>query len=268
MASTFDAAELLAVLRTLLSKMPKEEPDVAAVPRATLRSLRTALKESIERLQALSNDLGEFRLPPLVFDPANPHVVGQLIGDTLLEQPRVPLKGGVGRFYGSGVYALYYRGPFAAYAPISRSDTPIYVGKADPADRYALTVQDQGDRLSRRLGDHERSLNAVQNLKTDDFDCRYLVVKTAWEGTAEDYLINLFKPVWNNEMNVCKGFGKHGDDASTRSNTRSPWDTLHPGRPWATREGNVPNPRGAEQIMRDIAKHFETHKPVYREKKF
>ena len=35
-------------------------------------------------------------------------------------------------FYGSGIYALYYYGSLPFYAPISKSSTPIYVGKANP----------------------------------------------------------------------------------------------------------------------------------------
>ena len=55
-----------------------------------------------------------------------------------------------------------------------------------------------------------------------------------------NYLIDRFKPIWNNETKVCFGFGKHGDNAATRRNTVSPWDTLHPGRPWATGGRNRP----------------------------
>lgn len=54
-------------------------------------------------------------------------------------------------------------------------------------------------------------------------------------------------------MKVCYGFGKHGDSAGTRKNERSPWDTIHPGRPWATSEQNKPNKRSAEDTLKDIA---------------
>ena len=36
-------------------------------------------------------------------------------------------------------------------------------------------------------------------------------VQSHWQGAAEGYLINLFRPVWNNETDVCYGLGKHGD---------------------------------------------------------
>ena len=56
------------------------------------------------------------------------------------------------------------------------------------------------------------------------------------QNGAENYLIDLFKPIWNSEIGICYGFGKHGDDPGTRKNLRSPWDSLHPGRDWAYRD--------------------------------
>lgn len=126
---------------------------------------------------------------------------------------------------------------------------------------HALTPQEQGLRLFNRIRDHNRSLASVENLKLEDFDCRYLVVRSAWVETAEDLLIDWFKPVWNNELKVCYGFGKHGDSAGTRSNERSPWDTLHPGRPWAKSADNTPNKKSIVQIKADIAGHFKKYPP-------
>jgi hypothetical protein len=124
-----------------------------------------------------------------------------------------------------------------------------------------LTPQEQGARLHTRLKDHFRSLSHAENLDVADFDCRYLVVRSAWVETAEDLLIDWFKPVWNNELKVCYGFGKHGDSADTRSNERSPWDTLHPGRPWAKSAKNTPNKRSSEHILADIVEHFKKFPP-------
>ena len=148
------------------------------------------------------------------------------------------------------------------YAPISGSDTPIYVGKADPATLRAETVEQQGERLAIRLKDHKKSIMAATNLNVDDFDCRYLVVKCAWQETAENNLIDLFKPIWNNETKICYGFGKHGDAAKTRANRRSPWDTLHPGRKWAATTDNVPNEKSVQQILAEITTHFSNYPPV------
>ena len=44
-------------------------------------------------------------------------------------------------------------------------------------------------------------------------DCRFLIVRTGWQGAAEDFLIELFSPVWNNETGICYEFGKHEDSA-------------------------------------------------------
>jgi hypothetical protein len=116
--------------------------------------------------------------------------------------------------------------------------------------------------LHNRLKEHwNRSITKARNLIPADFDCRYLVVKSAWVETAEDHLIHQFQPVWNDETRICYGFGKHGDSALTRKNERSPWDTLHPGRAWATSEDNTPNRRNVQQIKADIAKHFAKNPP-------
>lgn len=127
---------------------------------------------------------------------------------------------------------------------------------------YATTARNQGQTLWKRLvQDHLRSITQADNLNVDDFDCRHLVVRSAWQATAEDYLIDRFKPIWNNQAKVCFGFGKHGDNAATRRNTVSPWDTLHPGRPWATGGRNRPNPKTPADIERDIAEHFRENSP-------
>ena len=54
---------------------------------------------------------------------------------------------------------------------------------------------------------------------------------------------------------MCDGFGKHGDSYSTRPNRRSAWDTLHPGRPWATHAGVPPNRKTPGELAREILAH-------------
>jgi hypothetical protein len=224
----FSPKEALRLMRELLAALPGYRPD-AGISSRSRNELKETVAVLVGRLQELSAALDPVRLPAYVLDPSDPQVMGTLIASTLLSQPRKPLKG-LPRFYGSGVYALYYTGDFDAYVPISGAETPIYVGKADPAEHGAGSVIEQGERLSNRLRDHQRTIAAAQNLCIDDFECRYLVVKSAWQNTAETYLIENFKPVWNNEVGICYGFGKHGDSSETRKNARSPWDTLHPGR--------------------------------------
>ncbi len=271
-----DATAVLEALQGLLTVLPEDmaTADLSGISTRRRKQLRELIREAIQRLEIVAAGLDPVQLPRLVFDPANPEVVGKLIGDTMLEQPRAPL-GSIPRFYGSGVYAIYYNGDFPAYRPIRGADTPIYVGKADPATLDARTPMEQGERLFGRLnGDHARSVrqaedharatNSKPHVKLADFECRYLVVRSAWQKTAEDYLIGRFKPIWNDEVGICYGFGKHGDAPTTRANTRSPWDTLHPGRPWATREGNLPNPLSAEQIVERILEHYTRNPPLAR----
>jgi hypothetical protein len=205
-------------------------------------------------------NLDPIKHPGLVFDPSNPNVVGRVVGVTMIAQVRKPLAN-IERFYGSGVYAVYYRGNFPAYAGLSRKEHPIYVGKADPVDPAGKTAIEQGDRLANRLNDHKRNIGKTSTLRLEDFEYRALVVQTGWQGSAEEYLIHLFKPIWNNEVGICYGFGKHGDDPATRANLRSPWDTLHPGRDWAHRDPKMKDARPTERIVTDIAEHLNNHPP-------
>ena len=258
-----DIESLLVEIRVLAAKLPETPADFSKLTGAKRRKLRLSLESTLRKLEAARLYLDTITLPVLVFDPTAPKVVGKLVADTLLLQPRLPLaEMSETRFYGAGVYALYYHGDFNCYRPISGRDHPIYVGKADPVDIHAARPEQQGERLSTRLRDHARSIRGTVNLEIKDFDCRYLVVRSAWVETAEDHLIEHFKPVWNKEIKVCQGFGKHGDDPKTRANKRSPWDALHPGRKWATSEGNIPSAQGVEDIKIAIRNHFNIYPPV------
>ena len=189
--------------------------------------------------------------------------MGQFIAVALIAQERVAVLD-LQPFYGSGVYALYYTGSFPVYSPISGSESPIYIGKADPGSEVATTPREQGDRLHRRLKDHARNIDKVENLDIADFHFKHLVVKSGWQEPAEDFLIEIFRPIWNQQTNICYGFGKHGDDPRTRKNLRSPWDTLHPGRDWAWRDETMADARSHRQIEADLRKHFGSNEPFNR----
>lgn len=80
------------------------------------------------------------------------------------------------RFYGAGVYALFYDGDFPLYQHhrIRSSDNswPIYVGKAVPAGaRIGSTSRARsiGRQLYSRLGQHANSISAADNLTLGDF---------------------------------------------------------------------------------------------------
>jgi hypothetical protein len=223
------------------------------------KQIEVQLRRFIVELEASLRKLDPVSLPTSVFDPSNPKVVGRFTALALLAQSQVPLSA-IGRFYGSGVYAIYYHGDFPLYQPLSRSESPIYVGKAGPAEQSARTALEQGERLAARLNDHRKNIErAKTTLNVADFSARYLVVQSGWETTAESYLIHLFRPIWNSEMNMLYGLGKHGDAATTRANKRSPWDTLHPGRKWA--EATLEDGRTITQITADVAAHFAAHPP-------
>lgn len=185
-----------------------------------------------------------------VFNPLDKTHLAESVSERLLKQPIVPLP--PPKFKGAGIYAIYYTGKFPAYQVLARSIStknpiPIYVGKAVPAGArkggYRLTV-DPGQVLYKRLCDHVDSIKAARNLDLNDFRCRYLLVDDIWIPLGESLLIETFKPVWN----VCvDGFGHHDQGKSRRSQIKSRWDTLHPGRSWADKVER-PNPKTAEEI--------------------
>jgi hypothetical protein len=197
--------ELLAdELKGLSERLSHEQaPGLSA---GRLKRVRNAITEAYVDIKKVIDDLDPIKHPGFVFDPANPNIVGRFVGITMVAQPRKTLAN-VERFYGSGVYALYYNGDFPAYQPVSRKEHPIYVGKADPVDQSSKTAVEQGDRLSARLNEHRRTIGkATTTLSVRDFEYRALAVQTGWQTSAEDYLIHLFKPIWNNEVDICYGF--------------------------------------------------------------
>lgn len=218
-----------------------------------LRALAADVEGALEKIDPVA-------LPTVVFDPSNPKIIGRFTALAMVAQDRIPLAE-IGKFYGSGVYAIYYTGDYAPYAPVSGTETPLYVGQAAPGTANAHSAREQGPRLAARLNEHAKNIaKATTTLDVADFEARFLVVQSGWETAAEDYLINLFRPIWNNETNILYGLGKHGDAATTRANKRSPWDTLHPGRAWAA--NSTEDARTAQSIVSDLSEHFTRHPPV------
>ena len=225
---------------------------------AGLRKLNDEIRTAISELDDFLRHLDPIRQPSSVFDPSNPKVVGRFVSLALVAQLRHSLED-IPKVYGSGVYAIYYKGNFEPYRPWSGSETPLYVGQAAPSDRNARTATEQGPRLSARLNEHRKNIiKAASTLDCSDFEYRSLVVQSGWETAAEDYLIHLFRPLWNNETSIVYGLGKHGDAATTRGNKRSPWDTLHPGRRWAA--DTAEDAKTIEQITSEIATHSTAHR--------
>jgi hypothetical protein len=246
-----------AELQTLAPSLTAQRPSV--VRRAL--DATALLRECVDLVEAT---LDPVRLPDAVFDPANPLALAHAISLRLRDCPSEPLSALSAR-YGSGIYALYYCGSLRAYRAIAGDEYPIYVGKAEPREFDAMTPRAQGPALSVRLEEHRKSIHRVESfaeragveptLRVADFRCRALVLDSAWQGVAENLLIRTYRPVWNKETGICFGFGKHGDSPEVRGNRRSAWDTLHPGRAWATRAGNVQGRRTAAEISARIESH-------------
>jgi hypothetical protein len=185
-----------------------------------------------------------------------------MVSIALIAQPRIALTA-VRPAYGSGVYAIYYKGDHPLYARISGTETPIYVGKADPTNGDASTPREQGPRLTGRLIEHAGTIATAERyaaehglpqglapIRLEHFTCRRLVCATNAQLVAERHLIRMFWPVWNSDTKACWGMSKHGDAATTRRNKRSPWDVVHPGRAWALDDDLVDNATAAEVAVR------------------
>jgi hypothetical protein len=159
---------------------------------------------------------------------------------TRMEQKEATPLDQVGKFMGAGIYAIYYRGSFQAYGRLSALNRegwthPIYVGKAiPPGGRRGLESVGHSEttRLSERLREHRASIQKVTNLDIEDFAARWLVVEDIWIALGESAMIRRYKPVWNA---VLDGFGNHDPGSGRAQGLRTAWDTLHPGRPFATK---------------------------------
>lgn len=241
---------MLAELTDLTERIGAAHVDVDA--KANKR-IRTKLEHIATKLNDAAVVLDPILRPHTIFDPADPVTSGRIIALTLMAQARHPLAE-IPEFYGAGVYALYYNGPFAAYRPLAGTDHPIYVGKADPNQDAAKGAVSQGLKLSARLREHAKSIAKADNLRLADFECRFLIVQTGFQKAAEEYLIKLFQPIWNSETKICFGLGKHGDSSTTRVNKRSPWDTMHPGRAWAA--ATLENQKPIDAIVKEIDFHL------------
>jgi len=146
-------------------------------------------------------------------------------------------------FSDAGVYALYYFGDFQNYRPISAINKnaktlkellPIYVGKAVPkGSRTARTQTSVEQTLFKRLEEHSKSIQSAPNLDLKDFKCRFAILRDNEVDLIvplESALIRKYAPLWNS---CVSGFGIHHPGSGRYGQSRSEWDTLHPGRYFA-----------------------------------
>ena len=179
-------------------------------------------------------------MKPRSYNPLDYASLSESLARELMTSELMPLAD-IEKFYGDGVYALFYRGDFPAYAELSsinRNDPgmfPIYIGKAGPKtltgselDTSAVDTPLAGSRLYDRVaGDHRKSIELAVNLDVADFYCRMLVLNAVWVPLTESALIARYVPVWNS---IVSGFGNHAPGKGRAAGRISRWDILHPGR--------------------------------------
>jgi len=192
------------------------------------------------------------------FNPLDKTNLGESVAEAVLQQPVGPLPPDA-PFVGAGVYAIYYEGDLPLYKDLVELNLdglyrwPIYVGKAVPAGArkggYGLGA-DPGQALFKRLAEHASSIVQAENLRLVDFRCRFLVVDDIWIPLAESLLIEMFSPLWNRKID---GFGNHDPGKGRDKQQRSPWDILHPGRPWVLK---LRTPSADESALRRDAEEY------------
>lgn len=238
-----------------------QEIDISGLNETQRQKLDRQLESMEKRIHEYRLRLDPSKHTAISISLGKPDALARFFAFNFIGMDRLPLANLHGdRFYGSGVYAIYYSGKSeSCYLPLSGAETPIYVGKAVPARHDAETAYHQKEVLWKRLGEHLRSIEMTE-LTSSDFTFRYAVIQSGMESSVEDFMIRLFQPIWNKEVKVCFGIGKHGDSSKTRRNKRSPWDTMHPGRPWAL--DSEEDQASREVIEAKITKHFDKHPPV------
>lgn len=189
------------------------------------------------------------------YNPLDRENLGKSIAQALLENECVPLAS-IKKLKGAGIYALYYSGDFFAYknlvASIDLTDAGglIYVGRAEPpGKRKGDAYGSEGDvkSLQGRLNNHRKSIEEAINIELDDFSCRYLLVEDIFIPLGESLLIADHKPLWNT---IIDGFGNNAPGKGRDKQVQSRWDTLHPGRQWASKL--PPREETAMQIANEV----------------
>ncbi len=175
---------------------------------------------------------------PKPYNPLEKRRLAESIVRELLVRPAEPLPPPE-LFVGAGIYLIYYTGEHLLYKPLAALNNteptyPIYVGQAagPGARKGGFAEGTKQPALFNRLSQHAGSLHQATNLDIEDFRCRYLVVDDIWIGLAESLLIERYRPLWNI---VVDGFGNHDPGSGRHQGKRPNWDTLHPGRAWASR---------------------------------
>lgn len=189
------------------------------------------------------------------YNPLETRNIGESVIRRLLSSDASLLEN-IQKFTGAGIYVIYYAGDYKPYLSYKNDSTtgvfdrPIYIGKAIPAGaRIGGTGSTTTPTyvLYNRLKEHLESINQATNLSSGDFYFRSLVVDDIWIPLAESILIGEYLPIWNVQI---AGFGNHDPGSGRYQQRRSLWDTLHPGRPWATKCQSAS--QNADQILASL----------------
>jgi hypothetical protein len=66
-------------------------------------------------------------------------------------------------------------------------------------------------------------------------------------------MIERFQPVWNK---VVEGFGIKTPGKRRKDQYTSLWDMIHPGRQFVSKLGLPPNPKIADQVLREVEEYL------------
>lgn len=255
-----DIKEILQQIATMRKSLAACRPDNATdkVSEAIIKKFVSQAGLLLDDLKALREQVSPVHFGSIGITLGRSDSIAKFFAFSFVNQEKRNLSDLLDRpFYGAGVYAIYYNGKTEkSYRPLVGSETPIYVGKANPKSPYAESVEEQGLALYGRLKEHAKNI-AKTELDLANFQYRSAAIQSGMQAAVEDFMIRLFRPIWNKEVKICFGIGKHGDSAATRANKRSPWDTMHPGRAWAAKTAEDQMKRA--DIETKIAEHLKAN---------
>jgi hypothetical protein len=249
-------------LSALLNAFTSQER-VAAKSTLTSRTAANRIREFkklVSELESLTRDVSWSKEGRIEITFARSDSIAKFFAFKFVHQPKKELAILANEpFLGSGIYAIYYHGTDEAiYRDLAETETPIYIGKSDPKEPYAETTEAQGRSLHSRVRQHAKNIERA-GFSLGDFRYRIATVQSGMQAAVEEFLVRLFRPIWNKQVKIAMGLGKHGDGPDMRKHGRSAWDTLHPGRDWADRSET--DQFGRAEIEKKIRAHFVSYPP-------
>lgn len=155
---------------------------------------------------------------------------------------------------GGGVYALYYKGAHSLYGAISSTklSVPLYVGSVASRRRESgLLHSSRRSELRLALEYDRQTIGQCDDLELADFRVRFLELEGDRGKGIESLMIEDYRPVWNTAL---PGFRFHNPGRGRPKQRRSPWDEVHPGRPWAATLS--PCSRDSQELRDLVLRHF------------